>query len=141
MLGWYYDELFENRFNTTDVITEDITLYGKIETINFNIKFKVDDEIYESIIYVPATPTKEELVFWGWYYDEEFENKFSLEDEIVEDIILYGKFSSGSGGGSIDDPDEAGFKTEYVVYAVLGVVGLVVIVGLIKGTTKKSKRK
>ena len=146
-LGWYYDELFENRFNTTDVIIEDITLYGKIETINFNIKFKVDDEIYESIIYLkgsdlilPATPTKEELVFLGWYYDEEFENKFSLEDEIVEDIILYGKFSSGSGGGSIDDSDETKFKTEYIGYAALVLVGLVVVIGLVKAPKKRKKR-
>lgn len=146
-IGWYSDPNFEEEFEFDLMPDDDITLYAKWEANEYTIEFYLGEELYstktvignENVI-LPATPEKEDHVFLGWYYDEDFELKFSLEDEIVEDIILYGRFSSGSGGGSIDDSDETKFKTEYIGYAALVLVGLVVVIGLVKAPKKRKKR-
>ena len=93
-VGWYRDSELTDKFNPTDLVTQNITLYAKwdatIITVSFfdyNGEDEVSDESGNIITSQttnknvgfkinPVTPYKENHIFKGWYYNGE---KIDLE--------------------------------------------------------------
>ncbi|MCF7924724.1 MAG: InlB B-repeat-containing protein [Candidatus Izimaplasma sp.] len=100
--GWYTDDTtFNNLYNFSDSVTENITLYAKwIE--EFTVTFEsnggsavssetvLDGELATE----PTDPTKTDYVFDGWFTDDTtFVNEFNFAtDTITADITLYAKW-------------------------------------------------
>ncbi len=77
---------------------------GKVK--NFNLSFKVDGEVYETLVTdgetsvaIPENPSKEGYIFDGWYWDEGvWEKPFTanslLDAPISSDMSVYAKFNA-----------------------------------------------
>ncbi|MBN2300575.1 MAG: InlB B-repeat-containing protein [Acholeplasmataceae bacterium] len=67
-----------------------------IMSFNSNGGSEISDLIvsYESIIYAPENPSKDNYVFGGWYLDEALTDSFSFPTTMTEDIQLYAKWES-----------------------------------------------
>lgn len=97
--GWFYDEEGTMQANVGDELTENITLYAKYEETGFLATFMVDGEVYEEIrgevLAFPTTdPTKANVKFTGWYYDEAYTKEASVGDVLVSNTTLYSKWNS-----------------------------------------------
>lgn len=99
-IGWYKDRNFAEKFDFSEKIKENLTLYAKFvaEDAEFNVTFTVDGRsyaIYETKnkkIDLPADPKSEGVRFVGWYYEESYSRRFDATDLISEDTTLYAKF-------------------------------------------------
>ena len=110
--GWYTDEETTQPFTfneetgeSTQLITEDITLYAGWETEEENtvdITFDANGGDFEgetsitntqieneTIVMIPEDPEKDNHIFTGWYTDEEADNEFDFDTLVTEDITLY----------------------------------------------------
>ena len=77
--------------------------------VKFKINFVVDDEVYatidtsgQEIIQMPENPTKENLIFDGWYWDKDmwklpFTANSLLDAPLSSDMRVYAKFKSNHG--------------------------------------------
>ena len=103
--GWYTDnDSFQNKWVfDTDLVTEDITLYAKWETIKYTVTFDSNygstvsnQEIVEGgKVAKPADPVKDDYVFKGWYVDSNRVTPWNFDTDIVtENITLYAKWVS-----------------------------------------------
>ena len=87
---YYTDEYFTNEFNFEDKVTASHELYldcvEKTYTINYSLpsdnktEYKLSDEAFELL------DAQTDLIFEGWFIDEEYTNKIT---SINEDIIKY----------------------------------------------------
>ena len=109
--GWYLDDSYENRFNSSEAITTDLTLYARwIETGDgtdvetYSIIYMIDGgenssnnpSEYTSISadIVLATAIKDGFAVEGWYLDEELSMPISVIEKGSEgDLVLYPKWS------------------------------------------------
>ncbi|MFD2115593.1 InlB B-repeat-containing protein [Paenibacillus yanchengensis] len=106
-IGWYKDAEFDVAWDfANDTVEADITLYAKWEedttpTEQFTVTFesnggsKVDTKtVYSgSKIAEPATPTKKDHKFLGWYKDAGFGEVWDFANDTVDaDITLYAKW-------------------------------------------------
>ena len=98
LAGWYKDAAFINEWLPTDVVTEDITLFAKWETV-FTVDFVSVDvvvETYENVpvdvtIPKPADPAREGYTFQGWFTTGEWLWDFDT-DVVTEDLTLTAKW-------------------------------------------------
>ncbi|MDE7162248.1 MAG: InlB B-repeat-containing protein, partial [Anaeroplasmataceae bacterium] len=98
-LGWCTDEAGEHAFNFDTPITENITLYAKLETVNTHTLHLIIDGTQtdkainnNAVISTVITPTKEGYTFIGWFTDANYQNAFDSSTPITEDKTLYGHF-------------------------------------------------
>ncbi len=114
--GWYEDAAYEDAWDFSTLITEDMTLYanwGKNPTITYNTDG--GDEIdshtitYNTAIPTPATITKEGYTFGGWYEDASFEDEWNFATLVTENTTIYAKWGKNptityntDGGSEID---------------------------------------
>ena len=99
-IGWYADENYEDEFNFSVKIIEDITIYVKFEKnpiVEFNSTISEYVTHYESIPYgevcdEPDVPPLENYVFLGWYADKDYTVEFDFYDLITEDTVIYARF-------------------------------------------------
>ena len=97
--GWYTDNTtFENEFNFTTAITQDITLYAKWEPITYTVTFNSNEGSavsaqtidHGSTASQPDDPTRQGHTFGGWYTDNTtFQNTFDFDTPITSDTTLY----------------------------------------------------
>ena len=97
--GWFYDEEGTTQANVGDELTENITLYAKYEETGFLATFMVDGEVYEEIrgevlAFPTIDPSKDNVKFTGWYYDETYTKEASVGDVLVANTTLYSKWNS-----------------------------------------------
>lgn len=118
-IGWY-----DNEAGSGEVITsidpnqsENITLYALWSILEYTISFdtlggtNVDSitQDYQSLVTEPDSPSKTDLMFYGWFLDEELMLPYTFTTMPAEDIILYAKWDvirytitfESHGGGSI----------------------------------------
>ena len=99
--GWYCEPERINKFDFTQPITEDVTIYAKFvadEDICYvNIYLDGDMPIASGMVekgttYSIEDPAKEDMYFDGWYCEPERINKFDFTQPITEDVSIYAKF-------------------------------------------------
>ncbi len=99
--GWYCEPERINKFDFSQPITEDVTIYAKFvadEDICYvNIYLEGDEPIASGMVekgttYSIEDPARENMVFFGWYCEPERINKFDFSQPITEDTSIYAKF-------------------------------------------------
>lgn len=101
--GWYTDSVLTNKFDFDLAITANVTLYAKwLENIFYEVTFlSGTDEVAKYDVRKGATVTQpanpvyefEDMLFAGWYADEDCEIPFDFTQPITEDITVYAKSS------------------------------------------------
>ena len=106
--GWYLSDEFIEKFNATQTISSNITVYAKWkedggnqdEKQSYTITFDTQggSEVKSitiaegETITLPSNPTKEGYIFDGWYLSDEFIEKFNATQTISSDITVYAKW-------------------------------------------------
>ncbi|WP_286926286.1 InlB B-repeat-containing protein [Lysinibacillus sp. UBA6686] len=100
--GWYKDSGFTTEWDfATDVITVDLTLYGKWKVNNYTVTYHTnggsavtsESVIYNEKITKPTAPSKAGHTFEGWYKDSSFTSEWDFATDIITvDLTLYGKW-------------------------------------------------
>ena len=124
--GWYTDSELTTKYNFSNRVTNDMTLYAKWEVAKYRITFNTNGGPTINSIEVrrgEAIPTIEDPVrvgytFKGWYNDSELTSIFSDEVMPGRNITLYAKWEANrytitfnSNGGSKVDSIEADYNT------------------------------
>ena len=103
-VGWFSDSEKTTDFDFASKINADTTIYAKWQLLKYKVTFNTDggtsiDEVtvnHGEKITKPADPKKENLIFDGWYTDEDKTSKFDFNDEIKSDTTLYAKWLTKS---------------------------------------------
>ena len=114
--GWYLSEEFIEKFNATQTISSNITVYAKWkedgnqdEKQTFTVTFDTQggSEVKSLVlkegetIPLPSNPTKEGYVFDGWYLDSSYTQAFDSTKRIDSNMVLYAKWKILDDGQSI----------------------------------------
>ncbi len=99
--GWYCEPERINKFDFSQPITEDVTIYAKFvadEDIRYvNIYLEGDMPVASGAVekgttYSIEDPAIEGKTFFGWYCEPERINEFDFSQPITEDVSIYAKF-------------------------------------------------
>ena len=97
--GWYYDDDFTTQAYAGDELEDDVTLYAKwilnTYTITYNSNGGSSIPQTSDVTQLPnpiPTPTKENYIFHGWYYDSDFTDRAFPGDPLTTDVTLYAKW-------------------------------------------------
>ena len=115
--GWYLSDEFIEKFNATQTISSNITVYAKWkedggnqdEKQSYTITFDTQggSEVKSitiaegETITLPSNPTKEGSVFDGWYLDSSYTQAFDSTKRIDSNMVLYAKWKILDDGQSI----------------------------------------
>ena len=114
--GWYLSDEFIEKFNATQTISSNITVYAKWkedgnqdEKQSYTITFDTQggNEIKQLVLKegetltLPSNPTKEGSVFDGWYLDSSYTQAFDSTKRIDSNMVLYAKWKILDEGQSI----------------------------------------
>ena len=134
--GWYYDAELTRPAAMNDALTNDVTLYAKLNeithTVTFDSRGKAEVASIECgrLRELPE-PTAQGFTFAGWFYDQAYTSEAHNGDVVEQDITLYAKWDDQSylitfntnGKGTVDSvrmltvnnlpqPKASGFKFE-----------------------------
>ncbi len=110
--GWYADEALTQKFDFTQVITLDTTVYAKWTTSKCTVTFNTNggsDVATQIVNYGQkvtkpvADPTKTGYKFDGWYADKDFKNAFNFDTAIKANATIYAKWTAISSATSDSD--------------------------------------
>ena len=101
--GWYTDSGLTAIFSFGEPVAKSITLYAKwidasVPTVTVTFEAdggsSVDSQTVEpgKNAIKPIDPTREGLVFAGWYTDVDCTTVFDFDEPITKDIVLYAKW-------------------------------------------------
>lgn len=98
--GWFTEETFQNEYDFSQPVVQDITLYAKWHKEKITVTFNTDggseiapvEQAYGTLVDEPEDPTKENCIFGGWFTDEERTQAFDFSVAPVDDITLYAKW-------------------------------------------------
>ncbi|MDD6185518.1 MAG: MBG domain-containing protein [Bacteroidales bacterium] len=100
--GWYSDAGLTTLYTFDKMPANPLALYGKFNaptyTVSFNVNGGTGDidaqtvEKYGQATY-PATPTRANYTFTGWFTDEECTSRYDFAAPVTEDITLYAGWS------------------------------------------------
>ena len=115
--GWYLSDEFIEKFNATQTISSNITVYAKWkedggnqdEKQSYTITFDTQggSEVKSLVLKegetltLPSNPTKEGSVFDGWYLDSSYTQAFDSTKRIDSNMVLYAKWKILDDGQSI----------------------------------------
>jgi hypothetical protein len=97
LAGWYTDPIFENEWNFSDKLTENLILYPRFEVLKFNVEFYNNGSLigtqivdYGMTCTAPTglTPPSAEAFFGGWYFLDESEAKLPSGYAVKSDLKL-----------------------------------------------------
>ncbi|MGI6787395.1 MAG: InlB B-repeat-containing protein [Acholeplasmataceae bacterium] len=98
--GWYIDENLTSKYNFSEAITGDLTLYAKWTQV-FAVTFKFNytgspADVVKNVdvggdVELPKTPTRTDYTFAGWYTDANFTQAFDNEN-IQASTTVYAKW-------------------------------------------------
>lgn len=127
--GWYTNVGLTEAFTTWMMPTGGITLYAKWTPNLYTITFEENggstvlniEAGYKANVSVPASPTKEDYIFIGWYLDVNLTTEYTFTTMPLGGITLYAKWVTKEEGLSLLDIK----KLDY--YTSVHVEGLVFI--------------
>ena len=97
--GWYSDASLTTPFDFGSAIKKDITVYANwinkyTVTFNTNGGTTINDVTVRegSNVGVPATPSKDNMVFGGWYSDANLTTVFNFGTVITKDTTIFAKW-------------------------------------------------
>ncbi len=105
-LGWYTDEEYKYKYNSSVVLVQSIILYAKWEKneVNYSLKFDtrggetINTKLYLNGTFVEVdalpTPTKQDDTFLYWCTDKDCKYALTGNFYIKSDVTLYAKYSS-----------------------------------------------
>lgn len=107
--GWYQDHMLSEAFTTWVMPSGGITLYAKWRANSYTISFVenggslVPDitQDYLTFVVAPASPTKTDYIFVGWYQDELLQTPYQFDTMPLDGITLYAKWISEEEGLSL----------------------------------------
>ena len=109
-VGWYKDADLTTKWDfATEIVTSDITLYGKWTINNYTVTYNANGGTpvatatvpYNEKATAPIAPTKAGHTFVGWFKDADLTTKWDFTLDIVtNEIILYGKWLVISSSGN-----------------------------------------
>lgn len=99
--GWYTDSGLATAFDASSAVSDNITLYAKWNINYYRVDFdsnngsyvNFQNVAYNSTVTKPADPTKNHMVFAGWYTDAGLTRTFNFGTKITEAITLYAKWT------------------------------------------------
>ncbi len=101
-LGWYNDAQYTDLWDfSTDTVTKNMTLYAKWSVIHYTILFDsqggspVESLIstYGQLIPVPVSPTKQNVVFGGWFTNGTLETRWNFNSDTIQgSMTIYAKW-------------------------------------------------
>ena len=107
-IGWFTDPTFETLYDSDAKVTENISLYAKLERtiVTYDVVFVNDDgsalsgvqtvEEGQTVPHLPGTPVKQGYEFAGWVvYDEQLgeDVPFDESDAIVSDLTVKASYT------------------------------------------------
>lgn len=115
--GWFLSDEFIEKFNATQTISSNITVYAKWkedggnqdEKQSYTITFDTQggSEVKQLVLKegetltLPSNPTKEGCVFDGWYLDSSYTQAVDSTKRIDSNIVLYAKWKILDDGQAI----------------------------------------
>ncbi len=94
--GWYYDAELTQKATEGESLSNDITLYAKWG--DYIATYMVKGEIYDTVkgneIVFPEEPELDNVIFEGWYYDEDYTKPVKEGDTLTGDVTIYSKWTS-----------------------------------------------
>lgn len=99
--GWFTDDLCNDEYYFTELVTDDIILYAKwtIETYTVTFDSKGGSPVspltvdYGDTANEPENPDRNGYDFINWYEDSEFNNLYNFDTPVVDNITLYAKWT------------------------------------------------
>ncbi|MCF7929921.1 MAG: InlB B-repeat-containing protein [Acholeplasmataceae bacterium] len=106
-VGWFKEIELVNEWNfSSDIVTQDITLYAKWIPMTYTVSFEVNggttiidmtDLSSGSILNMPESPVKDGYTFIGWFKEAELIHGWNFEiDQVTSDTVLYAKWEENS---------------------------------------------
>ncbi len=128
--GWYEltarETFRDTPFDFDGRIKENIDLYGEWVPVQHTVTFntnggsavKAQDVTHNEKAVKPEDPTKNGIVFEGWFTDNStFKNAYNFDSPVTEDLILYAKWKGSSGPTGKRIPfDDTGKLLQVVIY-------------------------
>ena len=99
--GWYTDAEFKKAAKFTANTTGEITLYAKwISSCTLTYEYNGGTGSGFPTSYIPGeefdpteyVPTKENYIFFGWYFDGEFDERASFDEDTTGNVTLYARW-------------------------------------------------
>ena len=102
--GWYKENSLINKWTESTIVTENITLYAKWNTVPANsyvVNFETGEGstvapqtvVYNDKVARPADPVRDGYSFVGWYKDSSFTNVWLFESDLVTtNTTLYARW-------------------------------------------------
>lgn len=112
--GWFVDEDFTTEFSRELLDTDGVTVYAKWLEV-FTVTYVVDGEVYESFEVtegdeapIPDEPTLEDMVFDGWFMDEDYTEAYNTPHTVENDVSIYARFAEIMGDVTVRYEHEDG---------------------------------
>lgn len=102
LVGWFTDQELKNEYVFSYVVTTNLNLYAKWETLIFTITFETfgGSEVasqtlnkYQKVT-CPSTPTKPGHNFVAWFSDEECKTEYNFDTQVISSFTLYAKWDA-----------------------------------------------
>lgn len=112
--GWYTEDTYETKYQFTEAVTNDFTLYAKwtdkqnppVEGKQYTVTFDAMGGTLSSaesvqveegkLVAKPADPTHENYDFAGWYTESTYETAYQFTEAVTSDLTLYAKWTEKS---------------------------------------------
>jgi len=98
-MGWYVDDTFENPYDFSEPVNQDMDLYGHFSPLSYSLSYEVNGGtelsdrmlIFDTLI-SDETPQREGHTFIGWYLDEALSQEMNFTLMPARDLTLYAKW-------------------------------------------------
>ena len=102
--GWYADAAYSKKFDFTQPIKSNTTVYAKWTANDYEVSFITEhgdapasqNVTYNGTAKDPGTLTAEGYTFIGWYADEAHKTKFDFSTPITGDTKVYAKWEKNA---------------------------------------------
>ena len=102
--GWYADEAHNTKFDFTQPIKSNTTIYAKWTANDYEVRFITEhgdapasqNVKYNGTAKDPGTLTEEGYTFDGWYTDDNYSKKFDFTKPITGDTKVYAKWKKNA---------------------------------------------
>lgn len=102
--GWYTDDTYSTKFDFTQPITSNTTVYAKWTANDYEVRFITEhgkapasqNVPYNETADDPGKLTEEGYTFIGWYTDETYTKEFDFSTPITGDTKVYAKWEKNA---------------------------------------------